>query len=367
MERSDARGSAPRLPHHAPLASSRRQGDPAQEPESHLLPDQRRRPRSRPHRGRHAAARGLRLVLSVLSRSRAVPRAGDDPARDAAGRGRRRGRSELGRPADAVALGPPGAQHSVAGQPDRDAGAAGRRLRRGRDAVRAGAGHSRSRSEVPRRRSRLHVDRRRRDQRRRVLGSAQLGLHAHHAGAVHGRGQRLRHLGAGRGADRRRRHLEAGGVVPAPQDRALRRHRLPRQLPRGQRSGHLHPPRAQAGDGARQGDSPLLALALGRRAALQAGGRARGRSAARPAHPDARVPRRRRPGHRRRGRGDCGRGRCGGAGGHRRRAGRAEAGRRNRGLVCVLARRGSHVRRVRDARTAHRQARHDGRRRSTAR
>ena len=68
--------------------------------------------------------------------------------------------------------------------------------------------------------------------------------------------------------------------------------------------------RAQAGDGARQGDSPLLALALGRRAALQDGGRARGRSAARSAHPDARVPRRRRPGHRRRARGDRGRGRC---------------------------------------------------------
>ena len=48
---------------------------------------------------------GIRLVLSLLPRSRAVPRARHHAARDAAsGRGRR-GRSELGRPADAVALG----------------------------------------------------------------------------------------------------------------------------------------------------------------------------------------------------------------------------------------------------------------------
>ena len=60
-----------------------------------------------------------------------------DAARDAARRRRRQGRSELGRPADAVALGPPRAQHPVAGQPDRHAVPAGGRLRRSRHDLRA--------------------------------------------------------------------------------------------------------------------------------------------------------------------------------------------------------------------------------------
>ena len=45
------------------------------------------------------------------------------------------------------------------------------------------------------------------------------------------------------------------------------------------RGGRLRPARAQAGARARQGHSPLLALALGRRAAVQDAGRARGRGA----------------------------------------------------------------------------------------
>ena len=55
------------------------------------------------------------------------------------------GRSELGRPADAVALGPPRAQHPVAVQPHRHAVPAGRRLRRGRHDLRHGRRHSRRR------------------------------------------------------------------------------------------------------------------------------------------------------------------------------------------------------------------------------
>ena len=57
----------------------------------------------------------------VLPRSRAVPDARHDAARDAARRRRRQGRPELGRPADAVALGPQAAEHHLAVEPDRHA------------------------------------------------------------------------------------------------------------------------------------------------------------------------------------------------------------------------------------------------------
>ncbi len=67
--------------------------------------------------------------------------------------------------------------------------------------------HPRSRESLPRRRSHLRLARRRRHQRRRVLGIAEHRLHQAGAGALPGRGQRLRHLGAGRSADARRRHL----------------------------------------------------------------------------------------------------------------------------------------------------------------
>ena len=90
----------------------------------------------------------------------------------------------------------------------------------------------RATSSSARRRGHLRLDRRRRDQRGRVLGVAEHRLHAAAAGALPGRGQRLRDLGAGRGADARRRHLAAGRELPRPQGAALRRHRLPRQLPR---------------------------------------------------------------------------------------------------------------------------------------
>ena len=45
---------------------------------------------------------------------------------------------------------------------------------------------------------------------------------------------------------------------------SLRRHRLPRELPHARRSGGVRAPRAQAGVRARQGDSSVLALAVGR-------------------------------------------------------------------------------------------------------
>ena len=67
---------------------------------------------------------------------------------------------------------------------------------------------------APRRRGRLPLARRRHDERRRVLGVAQLRVPAPPARRLHRRGQRLRDLGARRSADARRRHLEAGGVLP---------------------------------------------------------------------------------------------------------------------------------------------------------
>ena len=52
-----ARSAAARLPADADVAQARRQGDPAQEPEPDLLPDQRRRARGGAH-GRGPAAAG---------------------------------------------------------------------------------------------------------------------------------------------------------------------------------------------------------------------------------------------------------------------------------------------------------------------
>ena len=106
--------------------------------------------------------------------------------------------------------GHPGAQHRPRIERDGHAGAArGRRRRSGRD-LQPRRRHPGSR------RQRFHGDeivytlaRRRLDERRRVLGSAQHGLHAAAAGAVSRRGQRLRDLGAGR--SRRRRAATSRG------------------------------------------------------------------------------------------------------------------------------------------------------------
>ena len=85
----------------------RRQGNPAQEPEPDLLPDQWRRTRSRSSsRPGSQLQRRLRLVLSLLSRSRALPGPRRHAARDAPRRRRRQGRPGQRRPSDAVALGP---------------------------------------------------------------------------------------------------------------------------------------------------------------------------------------------------------------------------------------------------------------------
>ena len=106
------------------------------------------------------------------------------------------------------------------------------------------------------------------------------------AGGLPRRGQRLGDLGAGRGADARRQHLGSARVVPQPADREVRRHGLPRQLRRDAGGGRLRAGAEGPGAGAREGRAAVLALALGRRAALQDAGGARGRGAQRPAAED---------------------------------------------------------------------------------
>ena len=74
---------------------------------------------------------GLRLVLPLLSRPRALPRPRHDADRAVAVGGRRRRRSQLGRPPDAVALGSQGPEHRQRVEPDRHPVPAGGRVRRG--------------------------------------------------------------------------------------------------------------------------------------------------------------------------------------------------------------------------------------------
>ena len=148
----------------------------------------------------------------------------------------------------------------------------------------------RSRARIQGRRDHLRLARRRRDQRRRVLGSAQRRLRQAAAGAVPGRRQRLRDLGAGRSADRRRRHLAPGALVPRPARRLGRRHRFLRQPARDARGGRLRPRAQGPGVRPRALHPALLALAVRRREAVQDAGGARGRSEARSDPQVRRVP-----------------------------------------------------------------------------
>ena len=147
--------------------------------------------------------------------------------------GRRRGgRSRVRRPADAVALGRSARCNIVRDVDAHRHAVPARASARPKPAASTsrGRGHRRSRShasaadEVV-----VRLDRRGRDERRRVLGGAERGLRREAAGPLPGRGQRLRDLGAGRGADARRRHLAARALVPRPARRRGRRHRFPRQ------------------------------------------------------------------------------------------------------------------------------------------
>ena len=84
-----------------------------------------------------------------------------------------------------------------------------RRLRRRTPHLRTRRADPRPREALSPGRNHLRLDRRRRDERRRVLGIAEHRLRAEAAGALPRRRQRLRDLRSGRSADARRRHLRA--------------------------------------------------------------------------------------------------------------------------------------------------------------
>ena len=119
---------------------------------------------------------GLRLVLPVLPRSRAVPAARRDAARHAARRRRLERRSELRRTPDAVPLGRGGAQHRLGFERHRHEGPARGRRGGSRRHLRPRRRHHRSREPVPRRRGRVRLARRRHDERGRVLGGPERRL-----------------------------------------------------------------------------------------------------------------------------------------------------------------------------------------------
>jgi hypothetical protein len=89
-------------------------------------------------------------------------------------------------------------------------------------------------------------------------------VHAPLAGALHGRGQRLRDLGAGGSADPRGRHLAAGPLVPRLAGARCGRQRSDRQLRDLQACGGALPQAPGAGARARARHAAVLALAVRR-------------------------------------------------------------------------------------------------------
>ncbi len=235
IPRDTALGLARRPPEGVPadgaVAPHRRQGDPAQEPEPDLLPDQRRRARGHPRRRGDGAPSRARLGLPVLPRPRLLPGPRRHAARDAAaGRGRQ-GRPVVGRPPDAVALGPHPLEHRLRVEPDRLPVPSGHRLRRGHAPAHRVARPARRRAPRARRRD-VRLGGRRHDERGRVLGIAQHGQQRSAPDRLPHRGQRLRDLGAGRSADAGRRHLAPRRGVSPPEGLPRGRHRPARRASR---------------------------------------------------------------------------------------------------------------------------------------
>jgi len=208
--RTVARSASGRVPHHAPVAPSGRQGDSAQAAEQDLLPDLRSGPRGGALRCRIGAKALVRLVLPVLSRSSALPRARGHPGRDAVrGSGRGQG-SRLRRAADAEPLGQPAAQHRLRLLAHRNPVPPCGRQRRGHPSGKAPS----HRRRLSRRRGGPRVGGRRNDVRGRVLGVAQHRLQPEPAGRLPDRGQRLRHLRSGRSEHGWRLDLQVGCRIP---------------------------------------------------------------------------------------------------------------------------------------------------------
>ena len=217
----------------------------------------------------------LRLVLSLLSRSRALPGARRQAVRDvSAGRGRRR-RSQFRRTPDALALELSAAAHRDPVVADRLADSAGRGLRRSWTLFRAASQGRRSSAcrirrlppvqerHLPGRRSHLRFARRRHLERRRILGGDERRRARQAAGHFLRGRQRLRDLRSGRSADRRRKHLAPRLRISQFSFRRSRRHRSGGQLRRLPARRAILPRRTRPGVRARACDSSLFALAVG--------------------------------------------------------------------------------------------------------
>ena len=258
----------------------------------------------------------------------------------------------------------PVAAHHEPLERHRHAVPAGRRQRR---SVETAAADGRPAAAGRAGRSHLRLDRRRRDGRRRVLGVHEHDLHRAAPRRVRRRRQRLCDFVPGRVSHGRRRYLAARRIVSAPRSHPRRRHRSHTELSRHARSGRVRARAQGTGAGSRKGDSPVLPLALGRRAQLQDRRGARARSRARSDCEPYQAPSFGGAGHREGARRDSQGSRRRSRRGRRPRTESPAARAGDRGTVRLFARCRSHIRSVQHAAVTARRADHDGRRQSIAR